>query len=78
MGRKKKVGSAGRFGSRYGKKVRSKIAEIEKVQKRRHVCPKCGLPYVKRFSAGIWVCGKCGTKFAGLSYYPQLIKREGE
>lgn len=78
MGRKKKIGSAGRFGSRYGKKVRSKIAEIEKTQRQRHVCPKCNLPHVSRVSAGIWICDKCGTKFSGLSYYPQSVKKGGE
>lgn len=70
MGRKKKIGSAGRFGSRYGKKVRSMVSEVERVQKRRHVCPNCNMPYVKRVASGIWECKKCGVKFAGLSYYP--------
>jgi len=76
MGRKKKVGSAGRFGARYGKKVRKIVAEIEKVQKQRHICPKCNMPYVKRVAAGIWECKKCGTKFAGLAYVPGETKKE--
>ena len=76
MGRKKKIGSAGRFGVRYGKKVRKIVAEIEKVQKQRHICPKCNMPYVKRVAAGIWECKKCGTKFAGLAYVPGETKKE--
>ena len=76
MGRKKKIGSAGRFGARYGKKVRKIVAEIEKVQKQRHICPKCNMPYVKRVAAGIWECKKCGTKFAGLAYVPGETKKE--
>ena len=76
MGRKKKVGSAGRFGARYGKKVRKIVAEIEKVQKQRHICPKCNMPYVKRVAAGIWECKKCGIKFAGLAYVPGETKKE--
>jgi len=76
MGRKKKVGSAGRFGSRYGKKVRSIVARIEAVEKQRHICPKCNLPYVKRVAKGIWLCEKCGNKFTGLSYYPKAVKEE--
>ncbi|RLI98853.1 MAG: 50S ribosomal protein L37ae [Candidatus Aenigmatarchaeota archaeon] len=76
MGRKKKVGSAGRFGARYGKKVRKIVAEIEKVQKQTHICPKCNMPYVKRVAAGIWECKKCGTKFAGLAYVPGETKKE--
>jgi large subunit ribosomal protein L37Ae len=71
VGRKKEVGTAGRFGPRYGKKIRAKVSEIESVQKQRHICPKCNMPYVKRVSSGIWKCKKCGTKFAGLSYYPK-------
>ena len=78
MGRKKKIGSAGRFGARYGKKVRQLVSEIEKVQKRRHICPKCQMPYVKRIAAGIWECKKCGTKFAGGAYYPksEVVRKE--
>ena len=64
------VGSAGRFGPRYGKKVRKLVSEIEKSQKKRHVCPKCKMPYVKRISTGIYYCKKCKTKFAGKAYYP--------
>lgn len=71
MGRKKKVGSAGRYGSRYGKKVKKLVAEIEKIQKKKHVCPRCKMPYVKRLASGIWMCKKCGVKFAGPAYYPK-------
>ena len=66
-----------RFGSRYGKGVKKRVVEIEKVQKQRHVCPKCGMQYVKRLASGIWECKKCGTKFAGSAYVPraEMIKR---
>lgn len=74
MGRKRRVGTAGRFGSRYGKRIRDKVAEIEAVQKKRHVCPKCDMPYVKRISTGIWQCKKCGAKFAGGAYIPKTVK----
>jgi len=72
MGKTKKVGSAGRFGPRYGKRIRNLIAEIEKTQKGRHTCPKCGMRYVRRVSAGIWKCRKCGAKFAGRAYKPYM------
>lgn len=65
MSGKKKIGSAGRYGARYGKKVRQLVSDIEKVQKQRHICPRCDMPYVKRVAAGIWSCRKCGAKFAG-------------
>ncbi len=68
MSRKKSIGTAGRFGSRYGKKDRKAVSEIEKIQKQKHICPSCKMPYVKRSSSGIWKCKKCGTKFAGSAY----------
>jgi large subunit ribosomal protein L37Ae len=71
VGKKKKVGRAGRFGSRYGRKVKQMVSKIEKIQKQKHICPKCKMPYVKRISKGIWQCKKCGTKFAGPAYYPK-------
>jgi len=70
MGRTKKVKSAGRFGPRYGKRIREVVAKIEKFQKQRHQCPKCGMNYVVRLASGIWYCKKCGAKFAGGAYVP--------
>jgi large subunit ribosomal protein L37Ae len=70
MARKKKVGAAGRFGPRYGRKVRLAVAEIEAVQRQRHVCPSCGTRAVKREAAGIWSCRKCGVKFAAGAWKP--------
>lgn len=80
MGRTKKIGTAGRFGSRYGKKDRQQVADIEKIQKLRHICPRCELPYVKREASGIWKCKKCGNRFTGPAYYPTaaaVSKRSG-
>jgi len=71
MGKKGKVGPAGRFGPRYGRTIRATVSKIEIEEKKRHICPKCNMPYVKRVSSGIWRCKKCGTKFAGLAYYPK-------
>jgi len=76
MGRRKLVGSAGRFGPRYGGKIRAKVAEIEKMRRQRYVCPKCNMPFVTRVSSGIWKCKKCGNKFGGLAYTPQLESKE--
>jgi large subunit ribosomal protein L37Ae len=70
----KKVGSAGRFGARYGLKVRRKVTEIEAIQKQKHKCPKCFKFTLKRMAAGIWYCTACDTKFAGRAFEPGLEK----
>lgn len=64
----KTMGSAGRFGVRYGKSVRIKIAKIEARQRKKQACIFCN-GRVKRLSKGIWLCKKCGKKFAGHAYY---------
>ena len=61
---------AKRFMARYGSTLRKKIAEIEREQRALHICPSCGVPGVRRVSAGIWVCRKCGYKFAGGAWTP--------
>ena len=71
MTKKGKVGSAGRFGVRYGRTIRARVSKIESVQKKKHLCPRCKMPYVKRVSSGVWKCKKCGLKFAGLAYQPK-------
>jgi len=79
MSKRGVVGSAGRFGPRYGGKIRAKVAVIERAQKQRHVCPKCSMAFVVRVSSGVWKCKKCGNKFGGLAYLPQpQLKREEE
>ena len=73
MAKTKKLGSVKRFGARYGRRVKHKLAEIEAVQKGKHVCPYCHAPKVKRVAVGIWKCGKCNAKFTGKAY---SIKKE--
>ena len=69
--RTKKVGSAGRFGSRYGVRARTRVRNVEIQQKAKHTCPSCGHLRVKRISTSIWQCGKCNVKFAGGAYIPR-------
>ncbi|MBN1924031.1 MAG: 50S ribosomal protein L37ae [Nanoarchaeota archaeon] len=64
----KKVGSAGRFGPRYGAKIRKAVATIEKSQKSRQECPVCRIGSMKRLSKGIYQCKKCNAKIAGKAY----------
>jgi large subunit ribosomal protein L37Ae len=67
----KKVGSTGRYGSRYGTKGKKVIREIEKKQKKKQECPYCERKALKRIAAGIWYCRKCNAKFAGGAYFPR-------
>jgi len=67
----KKVGSTGRYGPRYGTRTKKIIAAIEAEQKKKHPCPFCERPALKRLAAGIWLCRKCGKKFAGGAYFPK-------
>ena len=66
----KVTGSSGRFGCRYGRFVRKRVNEIEKISRALHRCPKCDMISVARKGTGIWECRKCGFKFAGGTYQP--------
>ena len=65
----KKTKSTGRFGARYGKKVRDRLVKVESKQKKKQKCPFCSRLGVKRLSKGIWKCSKCDKKFASDTYY---------
>jgi large subunit ribosomal protein L37Ae len=68
MARTRKIGSAGRFGTRYGLRVKSRIRKIDAVKK--HSCPDCLKDAMKREATGIWSCKKCGLKMAGKAHRP--------
>jgi len=69
--RTKKVGPTGRFQARYGVRARTRVRNVEVLQKAKHICPSCGHQKVKRVSTSIWQCRKCEAKFAGGAYLPQ-------
>ncbi|MDP2628512.1 MAG: 50S ribosomal protein L37ae [Nanoarchaeota archaeon] len=69
MPKSKKSKASGRFGARYGKKVRARLVEVENKQRKKQKCPFCKKIGVKRLSKGIWKCPKCEKKFAGHAYY---------
>jgi large subunit ribosomal protein L37Ae len=71
MTRTKKVGQAGSLGSRYGTVARRRYAEIVGNLRRPSECPRCHITAVRRESVGLWLCGKCGYKFAGGAYLAQ-------
>jgi len=65
------TGSAGRFGARYGRVARRRVAEIEEEMRDTHRCPECGNERVERQGTAIWECGYCGYRFAGGTYQPE-------
>jgi len=70
LGRTRKVGLAGSLGPRYGTVARRRYMEVVSQMRRPHECPQCHFKTVRRLSVGIWLCRKCGVKFAGGAYTP--------
>jgi large subunit ribosomal protein L37Ae len=74
----KKVGIAGKYGPRYGVKIRKRLAEVEGGKILKRPCPRCNHVAVKRTDTGIWVCRRCDYKYAAGAYTPKIreFKRE--
>ena len=74
------LGSAKRFGARYGRKTKLKFSKVEKEQRKLHKCPYCNKIAVKRIALGIWGCRKCNAKFTGKAYSvsKKIITKEQE
>ncbi|MBW3016638.1 50S ribosomal protein L37ae [Candidatus Woesearchaeota archaeon] len=66
--RQANLGSIKRFGTRYGRTLKNKLAKIEVEQKKKHKCPYCGKPKATFVSYGIWNCKKCNSKFTARAY----------
>ena len=60
-----KVGLTGKYGTRYGAKLRKQVKGIEILQRTKYVCPFCGKTKVKRSAVGIWKCKSCRRSMAG-------------
>lgn len=65
--KKGRTGSAGRFGARYGRVARRRVAEIESDTRNASVDGDD----VSRVGTGIWVNEETGEKFAGGAYRPR-------
>ena len=77
--RTRHLGIVGRFGPRYGVRIRRRVQEIDEIRRSSHVCPKCQAQAVRRRSSGVWQCRHCGHVFAGGAYRPVVttsFKRE--
>ncbi|MBU0953576.1 MAG: 50S ribosomal protein L37ae [Nanoarchaeota archaeon] len=70
MGRTKKVGVAGTYGSRYGKTMRDRIKRVHAVRHAPHRCSRCLKQRIVRDAPGIWRCTVCSLKFAGKAHTP--------
>src|SRR5713101_9802182 len=66
----RRLGIGGGFGARYGTITRRQHIEILIGLRSKHECPRCNFKTVKRWSVGVWLCKKCGYKFAGGAYTP--------
>jgi large subunit ribosomal protein L37Ae len=66
MGKTKKAGISGKFGSRYGAKVRKEWNDLAEKQKGYVKCPRCKtkLRNMREFS-GLWHCRRCGATWTG-------------
>lgn len=73
--RTKKAGLSGKYGPRYGVKIRKQVNAIEGAKKRAYECPRCKHVAVRRVSTGIWQCRRCDLKFAGGAYSPNISSR---
>lgn len=62
-----RTGSAGRFGARYGRVARRRVAQIERETEKATVDGDS----VKRVGTGIWINEETGEKFTGGAYKPE-------
>ncbi|MDG6221092.1 MAG: 50S ribosomal protein L37ae [Candidatus Thermoplasmatota archaeon] len=76
--RTKKVGSAGRYGTRYGVKVRYRVKAIDADLAARNTCPRCQHNSVTRKKSGIWTCSRCSYTYAAAAYTPKLRSKVEE
>lgn len=60
-----KVGITGKYGTRYGQKLRKQVKAIEILQRKKTICPFCGKTSIKRAAVGIWKCRACKRSVAG-------------
>jgi large subunit ribosomal protein L37Ae len=68
MVEKKTLGSAKRYGVRYGATLKRKVAVIEAVQRSNQKCPYCNKMGAQWRTIGIFECIKCGAKFTSKAY----------
>ena len=68
MAEQKGLGPVKRYGTRYGRTLKYKLAQIEIAQKNKQTCPTCLKQKVRRIAMGIYRCDKCNVSFAAGAY----------
>jgi large subunit ribosomal protein L37Ae len=80
MRRTKKVGATGWMGPRYGIRIRRRVLDIDKAQRKPSTCPTCSTVTLWRIAAGIYECQRCGTRVASGAYVytppPPITRQE--
>lgn len=61
-----------RFGVRYGRTVKEKLAKVEENAKKNYKCPYCAAPKVVKKAAGIWECKKCKKVFTAKAFSAEV------
>jgi len=70
--RTKKVKIAGRFGVRYGVKIRRALQHCLSRSAAKYNCPRCEMQRVHRVFSGVWRCRHCGYEYTGGAYQPEV------
>jgi large subunit ribosomal protein L37Ae len=80
MRRTKKVGSTGWMGPRYGIRIRRRMLDIDKAQRKANICPHCSTVTLWRVASGIYECQRCGTRVSSGAYVytppPPITRQE--
>lgn len=69
----KKIGVAGKFGSKYGATIKERYKEVASKQAKKQQCPYCKKYKSKRLAKGLWRCKSCGKKFTAHAYYLKTL-----
>jgi large subunit ribosomal protein L37Ae len=80
MRRTKKVGSTGWMGPRYGIRIRRRVLDIDRAQRKANTCPRCSTVTLWRVASGIYECQRCGTRVSSAAYVyvppPPITRQE--
>ncbi len=80
MRRTKKVGSTGWMGPRYGIRIRRRVLDIDRAQRRANPCPRCSTVTLWRVASGVYECRRCGTRVSSGAYVysppPPITRQE--